>query len=149
MTTVEIWVTVVRTWLALRLWPERELAYALHDGNVGRGNVGRGFSPPPGRGGGAPAPEGGGLKPRPTLLAAEFRRVTRPIARGRCLHLSVACIRFLRRRGLPASLRVGFTPELRGHAWIDCDPDAFAERFPPFHVTAAGLAAFVANRRTI
>jgi Transglutaminase-like superfamily len=106
-------------------------------------NVGRGFSPPLGRGG------GGGLKPRPTLLAAHFRRVTRPIATGRCLHLSVACIRFLMRRGLPASLRVGFTPELRGHAWIDCDHEEFAERFPPFHVTAAGLAAFVTNRRTI
>lgn len=124
MTTIEIWVTVVRTWLALRLWPERELAYALRD-------AGRGGSP------------------SARQLAARFRRVTRPIADGRCLHLSVACVRFLRRRGLPASLRVGFTPELRGHAWIDCDHDAFAGRFPPFHVTAAGLAAFVTNRRTI
>lgn len=121
---LEIWATVFRTRVALRYWPERELAYALRSDR--------------------PAINAASIS-----LAREFRRTTRSIAKGRCLLLSVACIRLLRRRGLPASLRIGFAPGFQGHAWIDCDGDAYAERFRPFQCTAAGLAALLTNRRSI
>lgn len=121
---LEIWATVFRTRVALRFWPERELAYAL-------------------------CSDGPAVQEASISLARKFRRTTRSIAQGRCLLLSVAGIRFLRRRGLPASLRIGFAPGFQGHAWIDCDGDAYAERFRPFHCTAAGLAALLTNRRSI
>lgn len=121
---LEIWAMVIRTRVALRYWPERELAYALRS-------------------------DGPAVNAASISLTREFRRTTRSIAKGRCLLLSVAGIRFLRRRGLPASLRIGFAPGFQGHAWIDCDGDAYAERFRPFHCTAAGLAALLTNRRSI
>ena len=128
---LEIWATVFRTRVALRYWPERELAYALRSD----------ASPS--------SATGPAIHAASVSLTRKFRRTTRSVANGRCLLLSVAGIRFLRRRGLPASLRIGFTPGFQGHAWIDCDGDAYAERFRPFHCTAAGLAALLTNRRSI
>lgn len=122
--SIEIWATVLWVRLALRFWPERELAYALR-------------------------PDERASTARSTALAREFQHATRSIATGRCLLRAVACTRFLRRRGLHATLRVGFTESFHGHAWTDCDSDVYAARFRPFHCTAAGLAALIATRRTI
>lgn len=121
---VEIWATVVRTRVALRFWPQRELAFALREDSSSDQVASR-------------------------ALVHEFQQATRSIARGRCLLRSVACIRFLRRRGLAASLRVGFAPEFDGgHAWVDCEAE-YSTRFRVFTFSAAGLAAWIANRRTI
>jgi hypothetical protein len=121
---VEIWATVFRTQVALRFWPERELAFALRE-------------------------DAASDEMASQALVREFQRATRSIAPGRCLLRSVACVRFLRRRGLAASLRVGFAPEFHGgHAWVDCEGE-YSSRFRVFNLSAAGLAAWIANRRTI
>ena len=121
--SIEIRATILRTRVALRFWPERELSYALRD-------------------------SGSDIHPMSAALAREFQSATRSMARGRCLLLSVACIRFLRRRGLPASLRVGFTPGFHGHAWVDCEAQ-YSSRFGVFNFSPVGLAELIANRRTI
>ena len=121
--SIEIRATILWTRVALRFWPERELAYALLD-------------------------SGSDLNPTSAALAREFQSATRSMAGGRCLLLTVACIRFLRRRGLPASLRVGFTPEFHGHAWVDCEAH-YSSRFGVFNFSPVGLAELIANRRTI
>jgi len=120
---LEIWGTVAWAQFALRFWPERELASALRDDGPADATASQ-------------------------ALVDEFRRTTRSIAKGRCLLLAVACTRFLRRHGFPASLRIGFTPEFHGHAWVDCESQ-YASRFSVFNLSAAGLAAWIAIRRTI
>lgn len=121
---VEIWATVVRTRVALRYWPEGELAFALRE-------------------------DASNDQAASQALVREFQQATHSIAPGRCLLRSVACIRFLRRRGLAASLRVGFAPEFDGgHAWVDCELE-YSSRFRVFTFSASGLAAWIANRRTI
>jgi Transglutaminase-like superfamily len=131
MTGIEVWLTVIRSWLGLRFWPERELT--------------RAFAPPA----------------NPTRSADRasidaFKRATRSIATGRCLLLSVAMSRFLRRRGIAATVRVGFDTKAKnmsGHAWVVCGGEVLGDAatidrcFRHFNVTAAGLAEFLTCRR--
>ena len=127
---VEIWFTVVRSWIALRFWPARELALAFATSGDGRASD--------------------------SSLVAAFRRATRPISKGRCVLLGVALLRLLRRRGMDAVLRVGFDiagGKIAGHAWVESgskvqgDAATIAQRFKPFNITAAGLAAHLSRRR--
>lgn len=123
----EIWATVLWSWLALRFWPERELALALK-----------------------PVTE-----PRPvdaTPLVAAFRRATQRWSDGRCLLFSVAMHRMLRRRSIAANLRVGFMVNRHGapgHAWVETisNADTIHSLFKSFHISAAGLAALLKSRR--
>ena len=89
-------------------------------------------------------------------LVHAFRRETRRLSRGRCLLMSVALLRLLRRRGMDARLRVGFDRQaasMRGHAWVESgdlpqgEVGTIGERFRAFNVTAHGLAAFVSRHR--
>ncbi len=127
---LEIWGTLAWSWAALRFWPARTL-HALLD---------------------APATSGGEVDP---ALIEQFRRTTRPIARGRCLLFAVALSKIARRRGVEAVVRVGFDVSEsipRGHAWVESgaavlgDSAEVVNRFHGFHVTAAGLAAYVSRR---
>lgn len=126
---IEMWVTVAWSWLALRCWPERELAHSLAAGD--------------------------GDRSVDAAFVAAFHRNTRAIAQGRCLLLSVALLRCLRRRRMNAELRIGFElggSTLPGHAWVACADDPSTSdihRFQAFHCTAAGLAAFLAGRRAM
>lgn len=127
---LDIWVTVVRSWIALRLWPESEIAYAFAPGTSGRASD-------------------------PSLVVA-FQSATKLIAPGRCVLLSVALLRLLRRRGMDAVLRIGLEMDgakIAGHAWVESrakvqgDAATIADRFKPFNISAAGLAEFLSCRR--
>ena len=123
----EIWATVLWSWLGLRFWPERELELALR---------------PP-----------ADVQPLNAVsVIAAFRRATCRWSHGRCLLFSVALHRMLRRRSIAANLRVGFMVNgdaVPGHAWVETAGNAATihSPFESFHISAAGLAAFLKNRR--